>query len=57
VRFPGVPIYVQAPEYEPARQPDYSIPEWVDFEGAEYAVVDGDTRGRKRRARDVDAGS
>jgi glyoxylase-like metal-dependent hydrolase (beta-lactamase superfamily II) len=43
-RFPGVPIYVQAPEYEAARRPNYTVPEWVDFEGADYAVVDGDTQ-------------
>jgi N-acyl homoserine lactone hydrolase len=44
MRFPGVPIYVQAPEYEAARRPKYTVPEWVDFEGADYAVVDGDTQ-------------
>jgi glyoxylase-like metal-dependent hydrolase (beta-lactamase superfamily II) len=42
--FPGVPIYVQATEHHAAREPDYTIPEWVDFDGAEYAVVDGDTQ-------------
>ena len=44
MRFPGLPIYVQAPEYEAARRPNYTVPEWVDFEGADYAVVDGDTQ-------------
>jgi glyoxylase-like metal-dependent hydrolase (beta-lactamase superfamily II) len=44
MKFPGVPIYVQASEYEAAQQPDYTVPEWVDFEGAEYAIVDGDTQ-------------
>ena len=44
MRFPGVPIFVQAVEYEVARQPNYTIPEWVDFEGAEYAVLDGDAQ-------------
>ena len=44
VLFAGVPIYVQAAEYQAARQPDYTIPDWVDFEGAEYAVVDGDAQ-------------
>jgi N-acyl homoserine lactone hydrolase len=43
-RFPGVPIYVQAAEYSAARQPHYTVPEWVDFEGAEYGVVDGDVQ-------------
>jgi glyoxylase-like metal-dependent hydrolase (beta-lactamase superfamily II) len=42
--FPGVPIFVQTTEYEVARQPNYTIPEWVDFEGAEYAVLDGDAQ-------------
>ncbi len=40
--FPGVPIYVQAAEHQAARRPDYTIPEWVNLDGAEYAVVDGD---------------
>ena len=44
MRFPGLPIYVQAAEYEAARRPNYTVPEWVDFEGADYAVVDGDTQ-------------
>jgi glyoxylase-like metal-dependent hydrolase (beta-lactamase superfamily II) len=44
VRFPGVPIYVQASEYEAARRPNYTVPEWVDFEGADYAIVEGDTQ-------------
>ncbi|MEP6658312.1 MAG: N-acyl homoserine lactonase family protein, partial [Acidimicrobiales bacterium] len=42
--FPGVPIYIQAAEHRAARQPDYTVPEWVDFDGAEYVVVDGDTQ-------------
>ena len=41
-RFPGVPIYVQAAEYQATRTPHYTVPEWVDFDGAEYAVIDGD---------------
>jgi glyoxylase-like metal-dependent hydrolase (beta-lactamase superfamily II) len=43
-RFPGVPIYVQAAEYQAARQPNYTVPDWVDFEGAEFAVIDGDVQ-------------
>src|SRR5438552_1655861 len=42
--FAGVPIFVQSVEYEAAREPNYTIPEWVDFEGADYAVLDGDAR-------------
>ena len=34
----------QAAELHAARQPDYTIPEWIDFDGAEYVVVDGDTQ-------------
>jgi glyoxylase-like metal-dependent hydrolase (beta-lactamase superfamily II) len=40
--FPGVPIYVQDAEYRATREPYYTLPEWVDFEGAEYVVIDGD---------------
>jgi len=43
-RFPGVPIYVQAAEYEATREPYYTVPEWVDFDGVEYAVIDGDAQ-------------
>jgi N-acyl homoserine lactone hydrolase len=43
-RFPGVPIYVQAAEYQASQDPNYTVPEWVDFEGAEYAVIDGDVQ-------------
>jgi glyoxylase-like metal-dependent hydrolase (beta-lactamase superfamily II) len=41
--FPNVPVYVQAAEYEAARGPAYTIPEWVDFPGATYERVDGET--------------
>jgi N-acyl homoserine lactone hydrolase len=34
--FPGRPIHVQATEYEAAHGPDYSIPAWIDFPGAQY---------------------
>src|SRR3954454_16026003 len=43
-RFPGVPIYVQEPEYQATREPYYTVPEWVDFDGAEYAVIVGDVQ-------------
>lgn len=42
--FAGVPIYVQAAEQQAAQQPSYTVPEWIDFEGAEYAVIDGDAQ-------------
>lgn len=41
--FPGVPIVVQAAELEDAKSPDYTIAEWVDFQGAEYEpTAEGD---------------
>src|SRR5919197_6565968 len=40
--FAGVPIYVQRAEREAAREPDYTIPEWAEFEGATYEEVDGE---------------
>lgn len=40
--FPGTPIYVQRAEKEAARGPDYTIPEWVDFPGARYELLDGE---------------
>ena len=42
--FAGVPIYAQTSEYEVVRQPYYTVPEWVDFDGAEYALLDGDAQ-------------
>ncbi len=40
--FAGKPIYVQAAEYRMVREPGYTIPEWVDFPGAAYEVLDGE---------------
>jgi len=40
--FAGVPIYVQRLEREAARAEDYTIPEWVDFDGARYVEVEGE---------------
>ncbi len=39
--FPGVPIYAQQTEWDAAHEPDYTIPEWIDFEGADYRMLDG----------------
>jgi N-acyl homoserine lactone hydrolase len=39
--FAGTPIYVQRLEREVARADDYTIPEWVEFEGADYHELDG----------------
>jgi N-acyl homoserine lactone hydrolase len=41
--FPGVPIHVQARELADARAlDDYTIREWVDFDGATYVEHDGE---------------
>jgi N-acyl homoserine lactone hydrolase len=41
--FPGVPIHVQRRELLDARtQEDYTIPAWVDFDGATYVEHDGE---------------
>jgi N-acyl homoserine lactone hydrolase len=41
--FAGVPIHVQARELADARsEEDYTVPEWVDFEGATYVEHDGE---------------
>ncbi len=42
-RFAGVPIHVQARELADARtQPDYTVREWVDFDGATYVEHQGE---------------
>ena len=40
--FPDVPIVVQRAELEAARREGHTVPDWVDFPGATYRVVDGD---------------
>jgi N-acyl homoserine lactone hydrolase len=40
--FAGTPIYVQRLEREAARAEDYTIPAWVDFEGAAYVEIEGE---------------
>jgi N-acyl homoserine lactone hydrolase len=40
--FAGVPIYVQRLEREAARTEGYTIPEWVDFDGAQYVELEGE---------------
>lgn len=43
--FPEVPIYVQAAEYEAAHsQPRFTVLEWVDFPGARYVQLDGESQ-------------
>jgi glyoxylase-like metal-dependent hydrolase (beta-lactamase superfamily II) len=42
--FPNTPIYVQRAEFEAAHEtPLYSIPEWIDFDDADYRLLDGKT--------------
>ena len=40
--FAGTPIHVQRREREDARGPDYTVPEWVEFDGATYVEHDGE---------------
>ena len=41
--FPGVPIHVQRRELADARtEEDYTVREWVDFDGATYVEHDGE---------------
>jgi N-acyl homoserine lactone hydrolase len=40
--FPGVPIHVQRAERELARDPEFTVPEWVEFDGATYVEHEGD---------------
>lgn len=40
--FAGTPIYVQRLEREAARQEDYTIPDWVEFDGATYVELEGE---------------
>ena len=40
--FAGTSIYVQRVEREAAREPEYTVPEWVEFPGATYVELDGE---------------
>ena len=40
--FAGTPIHVQRTEREAARADDYTIAEWVEFDGATYVEHDGE---------------
>jgi N-acyl homoserine lactone hydrolase len=40
--FPGIPIYVQAAEWEIAHTTDHTILAWIDAPGADYRMVHGD---------------
>lgn len=39
--FPGVPIFVQEAELEAARAKGYTVPEWIEFPGANLEPVRG----------------
>lgn len=41
-KFPGVPIFAQRAEHALAQQPGYTSRECVDFDGAEYRLLEGD---------------
>ena len=41
--FPGIPIYVQADEYEAALDPLYTVREWIDFRGARFEQLSGES--------------
>ena len=38
----GIPIYVQRAEWEIAHTTDHTILEWIDYDGADYRLQDGD---------------
>ena len=42
--FPGTPLYVQRAEWDAAHAPKYTIPEFLDFPGANFVLLDGDTQ-------------
>jgi glyoxylase-like metal-dependent hydrolase (beta-lactamase superfamily II) len=39
---PGVPIFAQRTEWAMVREPDYTVPEWIDVPGLTYEVIDGE---------------
>lgn len=41
--FPGKPILCQRSELDAAHAPDYTVPQLIDFAGAAYEVLDGET--------------
>jgi hypothetical protein len=41
--FGDVPIYCQRQELETARTTEYTVPELVDFPGARYELLDGES--------------
>ena len=41
--FPGVPVFVQAAEWDAAQEPGYTIAAFVDAPGIDYRLLAGDT--------------
>ncbi len=41
--FHGTPLYVQRAEWEAAQAPKFTIPAFLEFPGANFVLVDGDT--------------
>lgn len=39
--FPGVPIVAQQAEYEAAQVAGFTVPDWIDFPGVEWRLVEG----------------
>jgi N-acyl homoserine lactone hydrolase len=40
-RLRGIPIFVQRAEWAMVREPDYTVPEWIDVPGLTYELLDG----------------
>lgn len=40
--FHGTPLYVRRQEWEAAQAPNYTIPEFLDFPGANFVLLDGE---------------
>jgi N-acyl homoserine lactone hydrolase len=41
-RLRGIPIFVQRTEWAMVREPDYTVPEWIDVPGLTYELLDGE---------------
>ena len=37
----GIPIFAQQQEWDAAHEPEYTILDWVDYEGADYRLIAG----------------
>jgi N-acyl homoserine lactone hydrolase len=41
--FPHAPLYVQRAEYERRNDPDYTVVEWLNYAGARWELLDGES--------------